>query len=623
MPRELARLFAFVFYVALVAVAPSPSPSPIVYRPVTWDDIENRTLSDGAYGTAAAKSPTGPAIDGFALSLTANRYTFRMGDGLSFAVELRNVSGVAKSSPFSSKEASYDFTIRNAKTNDEVSTGGPSHFGPPAAYEFPPNTSLYLSFLPQITDKILEPGTYHVQAATTQAGQTLRSNVVTLNVLPSADGTPYFGLSDPSLGGPAGVAVEGIALAVSAPQALYRLGSPIWIYAELRNTTPDFVNVRFDWRGLQEFALVDRPNGRPIPAATDPQALFSAFRGPFGFFSMQKGRSHFFAIRLDRLFQISSPGTYAFKMKMSLSGRHMPQRSPFPDFKSIALASNAVAVTVLPARSPTGPSANGSVYQGPPGDSVTGPSSHGVALALTNDWPSSAVAAPIIVKLELRNVSGHAQHVFFGSIRHDYEFRVINRQTGKPVTKNSDAVFPREVSSVPWNSRPLYPDTSLYSTLWLDRFYRFANTGEYSITVIGRPMVNALRVTLRSNPLYVHFTAAPPTMAMPKSEHALRYSIQTDRDYERLRSAVGDFIAGLGAGAGVMSVQGTTICVASSKNSSVASGRCRAPATRSRRTFRRLVRPLRGSEASCNRRTHVDREVHRSRDEAPLMRLVM
>src|SRR5579863_1761468 len=193
---------------------PMPTATPTVYAP-TFTETLHRTLSSGAYGEPAGTSATGEAVDGFALSLTANRYRFRMGESLWFAVELRNVSGTSKSTSFSWKNASYSFIISDVKTGMETFREATPNFGPPASYKFPPKTSLFLWFLPELTNHVEGPGQYTIQAQVTVGGSTLRSNVVMLNILSSSDARPSFAVSDPSDKTPSGPVVSGAAVAIS------------------------------------------------------------------------------------------------------------------------------------------------------------------------------------------------------------------------------------------------------------------------------------------------------------------------------------------------------------------------------------------------------------------------
>ena len=192
-----------IFWLSLVGT--SPQATPTVYRP-TFAETLHRTLSDGVYGAPAGTTPAGEVVDGFALSLTANRYTFRFGEGLSFAVELRNVSNVAKSTPFSAQDVLYEFMAANKNSENGTEGQATPNFGPPAGYEFAPRTSLYLWFEPQVTDTMQEPGTFTVQAQVVVDGRRLVSNTVTLNILPSSDGRPIYASSDPSRSSPSGPA---------------------------------------------------------------------------------------------------------------------------------------------------------------------------------------------------------------------------------------------------------------------------------------------------------------------------------------------------------------------------------------------------------------------------------
>jgi hypothetical protein len=129
----------------LLGVAPAPTPTPTVYHP-TLAEAPSGALSSGVYGWVAGTSQTGAPVDGFALSLTADHYSFRLDEDLWFAVELRNVSGFPMRTSFSASDTIYTFTMRDLKTGREISQSAIPGFGPPATYNFPPRTSLYLWF---------------------------------------------------------------------------------------------------------------------------------------------------------------------------------------------------------------------------------------------------------------------------------------------------------------------------------------------------------------------------------------------------------------------------------------------------------------------------------------------
>lgn len=539
MPRVALRVGALAICAVLCGTAPTPTATPTVYNPSLAEAL-NRTLSSGAYGSAAGTSQTGAAIGGFALSLTANRYTLRMGEDLWFAVELRNVSGLPMRSSFSSRTAVYDFTMRDLKSGNEITRGAVSGFGPPATYEFAPDTSLYLWFQQQVTPWVLEPGTYETQVTTTNAGRTLRSNVVTVDVLPRRDGQPAFGLSDPSSGAPSGAPVAGAALSLASPSAPYRVGSPIWIDTEVRNLTPGPIDVRSYMRSL-DVKVTDLQTGRTLEPLAAWAHCLDVLVSP-NVFEIRKGQSHFAALLLDRCFRNMTPGIYSVQVAMKMTTRRVdpevaswmpiPERFFDPEagtWTPITLESNSLKIRMLPLRSPV--EWQSAIYEGPPAETAAGPASHGFALALTVDSSGNDLSAPLVATVELRNVSGRVQHAFFGSRRHDYAFQIINRQTGQVVPRDPNATVPGEVASEPWNSRPIYPDTSLYSSFWLGRLYRITEGGTYAVRVIGHPIINGARVTLESSSTEAAFSEY---RSVPYPGHFFTIQLETNKQTYRL-----------------------------------------------------------------------------------------
>ena len=529
MLRVSLRVGALAICVVFCGAAPMPTAAPTIYNP-TVAEAPQRTLRSGAYGSASGTSRTGAAIDGFALSLTANHYTLRMGEDLWFAVELRNVSGLPMRSSFSSSTAVYDFTARNLRSGNEMTRSAVSGFGPPATYEFPPNTSLYLWPTQQVTPYILEAGTHEIQVTTTSAGRTLRSNVVTLEVLPPRDSTPAFGSSDPSSGAPSGTAVGGAALSLAPPPAPYRAGSPIWIDTEVRNLAPGPIDV-MQYMSSLDVKVTDLQTGRTLEPLGKWGDCLDILPSP-NWFEIPKGQSRFGALRLNRCFQSMTPGIYSVRVVMSMTtGRfdytRVGTKTP------ITLESNSLKIRVLPLRSPV--ELQSAIYEGPPAETATGPAADGFALALTVGSTGNDLAAPLFATVELRNVSGRVQNAFFGSRRYDYAFEIVNRQTGQVVPRDPNAKVPAEVAPVPWNSRPIYPDTSLYSSFWLSGLYRFTEGGTYTVRVIGRPIIGGRRATLESNSTEAELDEY---RSVPYPGHLFSLHLEADKQTYRLHEPI-------------------------------------------------------------------------------------
>src|SRR5579863_830964 len=536
MVKSGIQLPAIAFAVSWVLLADTsfqPTPAPTVYR-TTSVDATHRTLIAGVYGAPAGKTPVGEVVDGFTLSLTASRSTLRSGDGLTFTVELRNVSNVGKSTSLSAKDASYFFNASNTNTGNVNLGIVTPHFGPPAAFKFAPRTSLYLWFRPQVANTVQEPGRYTLQAQVAFRGLTLSSNVVTVNILPRSDGKPVLNWSDPSQPSASGPTEHGVALSILTPAAanVYRVGSPIWITTAIRNATPGEIGLIFLFADSYTMEITDLRSGRRLPLAQDWADRPDAFSGSFGSRNVPKGESHFQAIRLDRLFKIATPGRYLVRATATFDVQP-ESATPSPPRAHVALRSNPLQIDVLPPRSPTPISTQGpQVYEAEPGQQLAGRASNGFALSLTNDGPNNTLGGPILVTVELRNISGQTQDAFFGSPTSDYHFTIVNRQTGELLEREPQATSQGDLESNPWDSRPVHSDTSLYSRFELNQLYRFAEGETYTIRVTGRPVINGQRVTLESNPVEVALatpTAPPPTLALPETSRVLSFKIQTNR----------------------------------------------------------------------------------------------
>lgn len=511
-----------------LGASPGPVATPTTYQPDVTASAQ-RTLSSGVYGAPAGTSSAGLAQDGFALSLTANRYRFRMGEGLWFAVELRNVSGTAKSTPLSAKDASYTFTVTQMRSGKVVTRQGTPNFGPPVSYEFAAVTSLFLWFEPQVTDVIEEPGTYTVQAKVTAANHTLRSNLVTLEILPAPNGPPSFAYSDPSSSTAAGPPASGVALSIAKPGTPLRIGSPMWLVIELRNLTPTYIVLKnMDPRSYR-LEVANLETGRSLPLTSDWNQRIDWVSGGIGMVGIPKRQSHFGGIRIDQLFNIATPGRYTVRVSISTAVEPMSTMHPVSQLPAV-LQSNSLKIDILPARAPNQAApGNSTVYEDVTGEGPAGPASHGFALGLNADWLKTDLGAPLFIKVELRNVSGRPRGASFGSPSSDYHFQVVNKQTGAVVARAPTSTITEAAnrSGAPYHH--VDPDTSLYSSFWLNKLFSFTQGGTYSVRVTGHPTIDGQRVTVESNPIDVTFVAPPPRVTLPIGRRVLDYAIRADR----------------------------------------------------------------------------------------------
>lgn len=349
---HVVRIGLAVSCVLLAGASCQATPPPTLYRP-TSVDAKLRTLIAGVYGAPAGSTPAGEVIDGFTLSLMASTPTLRSGDSLTFAVELRNVSKISSSTFLSGKDALYSFSATSANTGAVNMGVITPHFGAPSGYEFAPRTSLYLWFEPQLANTMQEPGTYTVQAQVAFRGLTLNSNAVTIQILPSSDGKPVLNWNDPSHASASGPIKSGLSLSILEPAAanVYRVGSPMWVTTEIRNTTPGEIGLLFVFPGSYRMEMMDLQSRRWLPIAKDWMDRLDAFSGSFGSENLAKERSHLQAIRLDRLFNIVTPGRYLVRAEAMFDVQD-ESVTPWPPRTRVALQSNALQIDVLPPRAP-------------------------------------------------------------------------------------------------------------------------------------------------------------------------------------------------------------------------------------------------------------------------------
>jgi hypothetical protein len=127
-----------------------------------------------------------------------------------------------------------------------------------------------------------------------------------------SDGPPAVDSYNPSGDTPTGPPIGGLALSLLPYRSVYRLGSPIWVVAELRNLSGQGMQLGNLFMGNYEINVVDLSTGRAIPYYPNWQMRIDAFTGLGGVVMFEKW-SHYGALRLDRLLQITQPGTYSVR----------------------------------------------------------------------------------------------------------------------------------------------------------------------------------------------------------------------------------------------------------------------------------------------------------------------
>lgn len=336
------------------------------------------------------------------------------------------------------------------------------------------------------------------------------------------NGTPLHS-DGPSLITPSGPPVGGTALAISNWTGLYRIGLPIWVRVEVRNLTPAYISLPDINPRSWDVEVTNLQTGQKFEGTS--LVWLDAFSGGFGGFYIQRGQSHFAAIRIDRLFNVTAPGRYAIRVALTPGA----QATSVQPTTVVALHSNPLTIDVLPAWSGNALARSPTVRENAQSQEPAGASSHGFALSLKPDWPKPNPGDPLNVSVELRNVSGAPQSVDFGSRRADYDFQIVSAANGSVVPRNPKADFSSDPKQPAATNRQVYPDTSVYSTFSLNSLYNFSQRGAYSVRLVGRPTINGKQITLTSNTVELTYVPPPVTTPLPAGKRVLDYAIETDR----------------------------------------------------------------------------------------------
>lgn len=151
--------------------------------PMHWDQSSN--------GTA------GPTVEGFAVSLTSDAATVKVGAPIWVTLEVKNVSGQVQTvGGLGSRHYCCQFTITNVKTGSVVPSDPDNPFGmgdlimgPLCGRPHAASQSLYAKFRLDVLYRFTEPGTYTVQATRVQLARdckpvVLHSGTITITILP-------------------------------------------------------------------------------------------------------------------------------------------------------------------------------------------------------------------------------------------------------------------------------------------------------------------------------------------------------------------------------------------------------------------------------------------------------
>jgi hypothetical protein len=449
-------------------------------------------------GGRAWHSPTGPTVDGLALSLTLNSYTLHFNNMVFATLELRNVSGEPKSSPFAAPGTTCTVTVINRNTGERRRIEYRSELGAPNGYRLAPETSVYLTISPELSWAWFPRiGNYalETQIKTTNASTLLRSETVGVTVLPK-EAANTLDAGDESNSKPSGVPQVGLALSLTGDSSVH-FGDPVYVDLEMRNVSDEQASASLGPVADDDFSIIDRDTGEAVTRVPGGLNLRAATGFLAGGLTLLPRRSLCWRIRLDDLYQIKKPGTYS----VQVTTKPIHVRSG-DDSGEATLRSNMIAIHVVSPNFSVEQQRKAGVYEDSSADTPAGPPSHGFALSLGAGFSSALLGAPLPATVELRNVSGRPQYAFFSSRGRDYSFTIVRHATGQ-VARNLHTGSEENPASARWNSTAIFPGASLYGSFRLDSFAFFSRTGTYTVRVEGRPIINGVPVEMQSNPLTV------------------------------------------------------------------------------------------------------------------------
>ena len=171
--------------------------------------------------------------------------------------------------------------------------------------------------------------------------------------------------------------------------------------------------------------------------------------------------------------------------------------------RSLAIGIAVLAFSIArPSGAETGAFEPFGAHNGPSGSGLSGAPVGGYALSLSADAPVVPLGSPIWVTVELRPVSGDTMRVLYGSRHSSYQFTIVRRSDGgvAPPVPNDFGVA---TISGPVCGRVLPAGHSLFGRFQLGEMYAITRPGKYSVTVVGRPVIDCKPVSIESNTITV------------------------------------------------------------------------------------------------------------------------
>jgi hypothetical protein len=106
----------------------------------------------------------------------------------------------------------------------------------------------------------------------------------------------------------------------------------------------------------------------------------------------------------------------------------------------------------------------------------------GFALSLAPNVSTVQLGSPIVVTVEVRNVSGNQRRASVAP-RDDFLFRIVNTATKESVARNLMSTFGLDRLGGPNNGRPWGTGRAVFLPFRLDLLYNFKKPGTYAVNV--------------------------------------------------------------------------------------------------------------------------------------------
>ncbi|HLY01223.1 MAG TPA: hypothetical protein VKR56_01860 [Candidatus Cybelea sp.] len=354
----MTRVCAALTLVALLGVAPfefqTMPPSQAWGMNITW-----------ACCHAAKNKQRGAVVGGYALSLAAPS-TGHVADQLLLSVEIQNLGAPTQRLPSVPSDAVFALTVAGPGRSARVWPLR-NRLAAFRGFDLPRDKA------EQVTIQWFEdyeffpnPGTYVLRLSTQLLVEgksvTLSSNdvIVTISAArpgnrfvptPTPSPTPFTdavveqcrvcqGLSRTT---PTGNTVDGLALSLTAPDAVVRLGAPLPAIVEVRNVSREVKYVFFGFRNADyDFEVRDVVTGKVVPP--DPGArLIQMLRIPVTE-PLPPGQSLFGWIDINHIYPIKGAGTYRIRVTRGQPALQPGHSGPW---KRLQLDSQAMLVRVV------------------------------------------------------------------------------------------------------------------------------------------------------------------------------------------------------------------------------------------------------------------------------------